>query len=103
MRREFFVTEITRGPRTLGLESLLLSLLTMRLASEAENMPVSGGELPRDVAVGLRRRCVLPTEAADVLLPNWPPEIRLIAALILMASSLSAFQLFSPADAGLLA
>jgi hypothetical protein len=71
IRREFFVTETARGPRTLGLKSWLLSPLTMRLASEAENNALSGGELPSvPVAVGLRRRCALLTGTLDVLPPN---------------------------------
>lgn len=52
----FFITGIVRGLRTLCLKSYSFSLFTILRAWDAVNMVFSVGELPRLVAVGLRRR-----------------------------------------------
>lgn len=56
---------------------------------------------PYDAEVGLRRRWTRRAFAETAEL-NWPPEMRLIAELILIASSLFAFQLPLLSDRGLL-
>lgn len=63
-------------------------------------MVFSVGEPPYDAEVGLRRRWA--RALAEAAGRNWPLEMRLIADVILMASSLFAFQLSLLSDKGLL-
>lgn len=96
-----FIIGRVRGLKTLGLGSSSFSLLTIRLACDAVNIVFSLGELPYVADVGLRRR-LMRRELVEAAEPNCPPEIRLIAEVIFMASSLLAFQLSLLSGSGLL-